>query len=476
MEFKYKYFIYGFVFGIIFPVVAFLLRFYEYGYEQAVTLALSDPLLWIIASAPLFLGILAYLAGKKQDQVQEKIRIVNESENKLKEANQKINETFAKLKEEHEQLVASQKTRKELKQLESAIEKFKYIISELGKYNLTVKLTDSNQIFGKHGNELAEVLCTAIANLRKVVQEEIESVRVTSLASERILNAANNIFENLTSQRNHLYEIDEDVTNLTGTIDQNSEGTAKVAEETSEVNEKINQLGVIFNDTKMSICEVEQSVKHSQDLIEDLYKSSEEINKILKVIDELAGQTNLLALNAAIEAARAGEHGRGFAVVADEVKKLADRTQAATGEIALTIQKIQTEIKSAAESSNKGTEKALAGKQAAESANVFLSEIIERINMVANTISELAGATEEQSKISNHIMDEIKEMVVVVDDNRNNVSEISEASKSLNDTVKQVETLVRKFKLPERQEGKLNVIKLNPETARFESAAEINGI
>lgn len=115
----------------------------------------------------------------------------------------------------------------------------------------------------------------------------------------------------------------------------------------------------ISNSSSQKINLLYEKMQNAISLVSSLIQRSNEITNVISLIDDIAEQTNLLALNATIEAARAGEHGRGFAVVADEVRKLAEKTQKATKEIAIVVKSMQQEasdIQSSTEEINEVTE------------------------------------------------------------------------------------------------------------------------
>ncbi len=143
--------------------------------------------------------------------------------------------------------------------------------------------------------------------------------------------------------------------------------------------------------------------------VSKLGDSSTEIGQVIKVITSIAQQTNLLALNATIEAARAGEAGKGFAVVANEVKELAKETAKATEDISRKIEAIQTDTKAAVE------------------AIASISEVINQVNGISNTI---ATAVEEQNATTNEMARNVSEAARGSGEITSNIAGVTEAASS----------------------------------------------
>jgi methyl-accepting chemotaxis protein len=144
------------------------------------------------------------------------------------------------------------------------------------------------------------------------------------------------------SKINQIAAAVQEMTATIGEISHNAEnatGASRASAETAQ------RGGTVMEAAAATMEKIASASNTVSDKMASLAHRSEEIGKVVNVIQEISEQTNLLALNAAIEAARAGEHGRGFAVVAGEVRRLAERTKGATEEIAGTIRSIQDETR-----------------------------------------------------------------------------------------------------------------------------------
>ncbi|PKN19049.1 MAG: hypothetical protein CVU71_09725 [Deltaproteobacteria bacterium HGW-Deltaproteobacteria-6] len=147
-----------------------------------------------------------------------------------------------------------------------------------------------------------------------------------------------------------------------------------------------------------------------QSMIE-IAKASEQTQKIVKSIDEIAFQTNLLALNASVEAARAGEAGAGFAVVADEVRNLAMRaTQSAKGSSDL-IGDIVRKVKN--------------GENLVTATSTAFSQVTGSANKVVDLMSEIAAASKEQSQGIDQVNRAIAEMNVTTQQTAGNAENLA---------------------------------------------------
>jgi len=175
----------------------------------------------------------------------------------------------------------------------------------------------------------------------------------------------------------------QEVINVVSQISEMSENTAIKSNESLQVTQEISTKLNTLIDLIVNISEA----------INSLGSRTEEISSVVNLIKDIADQTNLLALNAAIEAARAGEHGRGFAVVADEVRKLAERTQKATSEIAITIQTLQQETQDIQANAKEINDIAADSGEAVEG----FKDALQDFNENANTTSKASKYTEYKS-------------------------------------------------------------------------------
>jgi len=252
---------------------------------------------------------------------------------------------------------------------------------------------------------VAVAVARSIANpINRIIGEMNEGANQVSQASGDISQSSQSLAEGATEQASSLEE-------TSAALEQVAAQTKQNADNANLANSQAGQTRKEAENGTSTMGEMIVSM-------EAINKSSQEIGKIIKVIEEIAFQTNLLALNAAVEAARAGEHGKGFAVVAEEVRNLAQRSAAAAKDTGALIEQ--------------AVRRASEGNDMAKKSGEVLNAIVNGVKKMSDLISEIAEASNEQAQGVDQVNSAIAQMDKVTQQNAANAEEAAAASEELN--------------------------------------------
>jgi methyl-accepting chemotaxis protein len=294
---------------------------------------------------------------------------------------------------------------------------------------------------------LSTALNRTVASMRSVLQSVARGAEALSTAAAELSARSAQTSGNTETQTGKIAQIAAAAQQMTATIGEISHNAEVASGASRESAETARQGGTVMQAAAVTMKDIANSSKSVEQKMASLAQRSEEIGKVVGVIQQISGQTNLLALNAAIEAARAGEHGRGFSVVAGEVRRLAERTKGATEEIAGTIRSIQLETQGTLEVMSQSRIAVESGLSETERARATLEAIIGSSNEVENQIHLIATAATEQTAASGEISESASHISNLASENSRAAEEAAVACKNLSALANDLDGVIRQFRL-----------------------------
>ena len=292
------------------------------------------------------------------------------------------------------------------------------VLSEMSKGNFAVKSMDENMYVADYASilqsyrEINQNLKNVFGSINQVAAD-VES------GSEQIANGSVALSQGATEQASTLEELSASIYALSTRISAQAQKAGNVESYFGEVSEKISDENQQMGEMLLAMEEIEDK--------------SNQVERIIKAIDDIAFQTNILALNAAIEAARAGVYGKGFAVVADEVRNLAGKSADAAAETSVLIESTINAVKK--------------GVNIVDHAAKTLGDVMDGSEKSKEMVSEIAGSMVTDAKSISEVSKGLEEVSKVVQQNSATSEESSASSQDLNENAASLREMISRIQV-----------------------------
>ncbi|TVX94424.1 methyl-accepting chemotaxis protein [Paenibacillus agilis] len=333
---------------------------------------------------------------------------------------------------------------------------------------LHVKGNHEMSLLQRNINEMLDSIVEMMLKMKEATQQLTRSSKqlsgvaeVTTSAAHKVSESVHTVVQGSDAQYDGANQTRNAMEEMAGGIQRIAESASVVSDTTQQGLSLVNRGHQEIQSTMMQMNRLKQSMAVTASTVSTLEEKSNDIEKIVTMILEIASQTNLLSLNASIEAARAGEHGRGFAVVAQEVKKLAEQTAEASNTIRGMVADIAAATQEAAASIAKGMQEMDKGVKIAGATGTTFQSILSSIERIYQQTLEVSATSEEMSASTEQVTASMQEIVTIArdslerlniislsaDEQKKSIGNLSASADHLNQLSSELEVLVDKYQI-----------------------------
>ncbi|MHC5736158.1 methyl-accepting chemotaxis protein [Nostoc sp.] len=294
---------------------------------------------------------------------------------------------------------------------------------------------------------VADFFNSIVESLRDIVTQVKQAAIHVNSAIGSNEGAIRHLAEEALTQAAEINRTLDAVDQMTQSMQDVAESAEKAAFIANHAAHTATKSGHAMDLTVQNILSLRETVGETAKKVKRLGESSQQISRVVSLINQIAIQTNLLAINAGIEAARAGEEGQGFAVVAEEVGELAVRSAAATQEIEQIVENIQRETSEVVQAMEIGTTQVVEGTRIVEEAKESLSQILDVSCQIDSLVQSISTATASQVETSQSVSQLMKDIAAISQRTSDSSRQVSESLQQTVEISQQLQETVEAFKV-----------------------------